>query len=231
MTQKWYEKNLIIILFLILFFPIGVFLMWKYSRWNIVIKIVILIFFGLFMIINLASNLGNNIKAMQSKKNNTSEQQELYDNIQKELNGKTEKNGKDVNKAEIKTHESIVDDKLKLRAAPNTSEAVDEIIAISKKDAQRLSVSNSEIKEAIIFINNNYNNYWSDNNTMGKAIYYGALLENSNSDEHMKKLGNDTVKVVKYVYTKVEKIEDESTQANLVQIKKSLDLIPDLYKK
>ena len=231
MTQKWYEKNLIIILFLILFFPIGVFLMWRYSKWSIVIKIVILIFFGLFMIINLASNLGNNIKAMQSKKNNTSEQQDFYENIQKELNGKTEKNGKDVNKAEMKTYESIVNDKLKLRAAQNTSEAVDEIITISKKDAQRLSDSDSKVKEAIIFINNNYNNYWSDNNKMEKTIYYGALLGNLNGNEHMKKLGDNSVKVVKYVYTNVKKIEDESTQANLVQIKKSLDLIPDLYKK
>lgn len=229
MTQKWYEKDLIIILFLILFFPIGVFLMWKYSKWSIVIKIVILIFFGLFIIINLASNLGNNIKAMQSKKNNTSEQQEFYENIQRELNEKIEKNGKNVDKAEVKTYESIVDDKLKLKSTPNTSEAVDEIITISKKDAQRLS--DSEVKEAIMFINNNYNNYWSDNNRMEKTIYYGALLGNLNNNEHIKKLGNDSVQVVKYVYTNVKKIDDESTQSNLVQIKKSLDLIPDLYKK
>ncbi|OPJ58107.1 hypothetical protein [Clostridium chromiireducens] len=82
-----------------------------------------------------------------------------------------------------------------------------------------------------MFINNNYNNYWSDNNTMRKAMYYGALLENSNSGEHMKELGKDTVQAVKYVYINVEKIGDKSTQANLVRIKKSLDLIPDLYKK
>ncbi|RII33580.1 hypothetical protein D2A34_17785 [Clostridium chromiireducens] len=229
MTQKWYEKNLIIILFLILFFPIGLLLMWKYSKWDVAIKIVILIFFGLFVIINLASNIGNNIKAMQSKRNYTSEQQELYENIQEELNKKTENDGKDVKKAEIKNYESIVDDKLKLKATPNTIEAVDEIISISKKDAQR--VSDSEVKEAIMFINNNYNNYWSDNNTMRKAMYYGALLENSNSGEHMKELGKDTVQAVKYVYINVEKIGDKSTQANLVRIKKSLDLIPDLYKK
>ena len=55
--------------------------------------------------------------------------------------------------------------------------------------------------------------------------------ENLNGNEHMKKLGNDSVQVVKYVYTNVKKIDDESTQSNLVQIKKSLDLIPDLYKK
>lgn len=118
---------------------------------------------------------------------------------------------------------------MKLKSAPNTSEAVDEIITISKKDAQRLS--GSEMNKAIIFINNNYNNYWSDNYTMERTIYYGALLGNINSNEHIKKLGNDSVEVVKYIYTNTGKIEDKSTQDNLLQIKKSLDLIPDSYKK
>lgn len=55
MNQKWYEKNLAIILLLILFFPVGLFLMWKYSRWNVVAKIVISIFFGIALIANMGS--------------------------------------------------------------------------------------------------------------------------------------------------------------------------------
>jgi hypothetical protein len=53
MNQKWYEKNLAIILFLIFFFPVGLFLMWKYSRWNKVAKIVISIFFAIVLISNM----------------------------------------------------------------------------------------------------------------------------------------------------------------------------------
>lgn len=59
MNQKWYEKNLVIILFLIFFFPVGLFLMWKYSKWNKVVKIVISIFFGIVLISNLGSNKTN----------------------------------------------------------------------------------------------------------------------------------------------------------------------------
>ena len=33
-TQKWYQKPLGIIVLLFLFFPVGLFLMWKYSNWS-----------------------------------------------------------------------------------------------------------------------------------------------------------------------------------------------------
>lgn len=62
MNQKWYEKNLSIILLLIFFFPVGLFLMWKYSNWNKVVKIAISIFFGLFLI----SRIGTTQKATTS---------------------------------------------------------------------------------------------------------------------------------------------------------------------
>ncbi|MCE5220902.1 MAG: hypothetical protein LLF98_06430 [Clostridium sp.] len=55
MNQKWYEKNLAIILLLIFFFPVGLFLMWKYSRWNKIAKIVISIFFGIVLLSNMGS--------------------------------------------------------------------------------------------------------------------------------------------------------------------------------
>lgn len=59
MNQKWYEKNLAIILLLIFFFPVGLFLMWKYSKWNKVAKIVISIFFGIVLISNMGSKKTN----------------------------------------------------------------------------------------------------------------------------------------------------------------------------
>jgi len=59
MNQKWYEKNFVIILFLIFFFPVGLFLMWKYTNWNKVVKIVISIFFGIVVIANLTGNKNN----------------------------------------------------------------------------------------------------------------------------------------------------------------------------
>ena len=42
-NKKWYQKSWGIILILFLFFPIGIFLMWKHSNWNKLIKIIITI--------------------------------------------------------------------------------------------------------------------------------------------------------------------------------------------
>lgn len=44
--KKWYQKTGWIIAWLIIFFPIGIFLMWKYSDWKKAIKIAVTTFFG-----------------------------------------------------------------------------------------------------------------------------------------------------------------------------------------
>ncbi|NRT32461.1 gas vesicle protein [Clostridium beijerinckii] len=111
---------------------------------------------------------------------------------------------------------------------PNTSAAVDELISRGKNDSK--NATKDDIKIAIKFINDNYNKYWVDNETMHKTMYYGALLEYSNQSKDIKELGLDSEQVVKYVYRKADKIEDASTQSNLEQIKKSLDKIPTSLK-
>lgn len=142
-------------------------------------------------------------------------------------------------KTEVKEESDKVDDRFTITSEPNTTAAVDEIINKGKEDA--LKASEEEIKEAIKFINDNYDNYWTNNETMHRGMYYGSLLEYSKKDkakENQKgldytiyNLGTDTVQAIKYVYRKAETVEDSSTQSNLKQVKKSLDNIPDEYKK
>lgn len=51
-TKKpWYGNTLLVILLLIIFFPVGLFLMWKYSRWNIVVKGLVT---GVFLLITVS---------------------------------------------------------------------------------------------------------------------------------------------------------------------------------
>jgi hypothetical protein len=54
-NKKWYQKTVWIILFLIFLFPVGLFLMWKYSRWSLKVKWILGIVFGLLYIIGFAS--------------------------------------------------------------------------------------------------------------------------------------------------------------------------------
>lgn len=48
MTKKWYQKTWFIITMLICFFPVGLYLMWKYSNWKKIIKVIITATFILF---------------------------------------------------------------------------------------------------------------------------------------------------------------------------------------
>ncbi len=43
--KKWYQKTGWIIFWLIVFFPVGLFLVWRYAKWNKIIKIIITAFF------------------------------------------------------------------------------------------------------------------------------------------------------------------------------------------
>lgn len=54
--MKFYEKTWFIILMLIVFFPVGLFLMWKYTTWNKTAKIIVTVLIAALFI----SGLGNN---------------------------------------------------------------------------------------------------------------------------------------------------------------------------
>ncbi len=55
-NKKWYMKTGYIILLLMLFFPAGIFLMWKYTNWNKYVKIAVSIFVSVFFIVYIASD-------------------------------------------------------------------------------------------------------------------------------------------------------------------------------
>lgn len=62
--KNWYEDSSAIIFMLIFFFPVGLYLMWKYAKWNQNTKVVIsvvfsLYFFGVFLITLSAITLGS----------------------------------------------------------------------------------------------------------------------------------------------------------------------------
>lgn len=43
--KRWYQSNFWIIFFLIVFFPVGLYLMWRHSKWNKVVKVLVTAFF------------------------------------------------------------------------------------------------------------------------------------------------------------------------------------------
>lgn len=73
--MKVYEKTWFIIVMLIVFFPVGLFLMWKFSTWNKVVKIIISVFFGLVIISSLFGGSSDDKKPADDKQSTQQEQQ------------------------------------------------------------------------------------------------------------------------------------------------------------
>ena len=94
-----------------------------------------------------------------------------------------------------------------------------------KDDIEKNGFSDEIKDEAVQFLVDNYPNYFTDNETMEKTMYYGYYLERGfkDSNSSYSNLGTDAYQAIKYVYRGVEKVEDEATQSNLEQIKKSLE--------
>ncbi len=206
--MKWYQKKWATILFLILFFPVGLFLLWKYSDFKssakkgITVLIAILFVFSLFV----------------PKKQ---EPQPVADVQQKE-------ELKDESVTQIVPTEEITEivepEPTEITAPePNTSEMVDYIVRTAREDAK--TATEEQKTEAIQFLKDNYPNYYTDNDMMEKVMYYGSLLEYAykDIDKTIFDLGQDANQAVKYVYRGAETIEDTATQENLKQIQKSLD--------
>lgn len=111
----------------------------------------------------------------------------------------------------------------------NTSAMVDSIVNKAKSDADG-QLDLDTCKEALSYLKDNYPNYFTDNETMEKVMYYGAFLEYSFEGKGINDvcatLGQDALQTVKYVYRGADAIEDESTQSNLRQVKESLDSAP-----
>lgn len=69
-NNKWYQNNLAIVGLLVIFFPIGLFLMWKYSKWDKRIKLVITGFFVILILIG-ASDGGDKTRTQSVNTNPT----------------------------------------------------------------------------------------------------------------------------------------------------------------
>lgn len=110
----------------------------------------------------------------------------------------------------------------------NTSAMVDYIAAEAKKSANQAATEEKR-DEAIEYISSHYPNYFVDNETMEKTMYYGYYLEyaymSDDPTNAYANLGMDTYQAVKYVYRGTETVEDEHVQENLKQIAEILEAL------
>lgn len=74
---KWYQKPVAVTLFLIFFFPVGLYLMWKHNLWNKTTRIVISVLFGLMIVSSINKKTNSGITQQISKKITFSEAREF----------------------------------------------------------------------------------------------------------------------------------------------------------
>ena len=60
--MKIYEKNWFIILMLVVFFPVGLFLMWKNAKWHKTVKIIISVLFAIMVIFSNGNEKSKNVE-------------------------------------------------------------------------------------------------------------------------------------------------------------------------
>jgi len=73
MQDKWYQKDVWIIVLLVIFFPVGIFLMWRYSGWNTWIKVTVSTAWALIILLTPA--LGEDVHNPQSTAESDSQSQ------------------------------------------------------------------------------------------------------------------------------------------------------------
>lgn len=126
--------------------------------------------------------------------------------------------------------DTVVADFAEVNSEPEhgTSEYVDYIFTKAKNDSK--NVTNVQLQEAVDWLKNNTNNYFSGEENMEMTMYYGELLERTykGTGNVYEQVGWQAFKTVKYVYRGVDSISDPVTQDNLVELKDMLSDLPDI---
>lgn len=79
--NKWYQKSVFIVLFLVVFFPVGLYLLWKYTAWSKIVKWLVSVPFGIFWIFTTIALFSGNPTPTQTQPATTTQtdkQQQVY---------------------------------------------------------------------------------------------------------------------------------------------------------
>ncbi|MRF37174.1 hypothetical protein GIJ44_21025, partial [Staphylococcus sp. KY49P] len=90
-NEKWYQRNWFVIFTLIIFFPVGLFLMWYFKKWNKSARWVITGIFALLLIISFFTEDESQSENQEKSTTKNSEKTEEKAKPKKESKPKEEK--------------------------------------------------------------------------------------------------------------------------------------------
>ena len=194
--MSWYEKGWVIFILLIVCFPLGCFLMWKCGYWHTIIKVIASVAFGFwFLCISIA--LFSSTPAEENPTEIVAEDTEDTQNT--ENTSDNEDTQPDV--------------------AGKTAE---EITEMAQSDAE--NITEQQQQQALDFIAANCENFYQDNETMAKALYYGSFIANANyeQDKELFNFGLHIIAAIESVYDGSATTEDDDILLNLAKTKTDL---------
>lgn len=106
--------------------------------------------------------------------------------------------------------------------APNTSDAVDYIIRKAREDAK--TADEGMLEDARAFLIKQNPEYYTDNETMEKSLYYGALVKYAYDieDPALSTVGDDVLLAVRYVYRREKAADSEETKKALTRLSEDI---------
>lgn len=111
-------------------------------------------------------------------------------------------------------------------ADSGTSKMVDQIALTAKTNAENLN--DDQVNTIINDIRSANHNFYTDEATMLKYMWYGYLLDYKFEDSNARSsLGQDVYQAVKNIYRNTDTLESDATQANFRQIDKSIQEIAE----
>ena len=172
--MKFYEKDWFIVLMLIVFFPVGLFLMWKYSKWHKTAKIIISVFFAVMFIFHDGSKEYKNVETK---------------NTNAEVETAVETKDTNAEKETTKTNEDKVEDNVptEYKNALKTAKSYDKTSHMSKQGLYDQLTSEFEqfTPEAAQYAVDNVNANWKENALKTAKSYqeYGDMSTSSIYDQ------------------------------------------------
>lgn len=204
--------NALLWVLLVLFPPIGIIYMWvKKKDFPQKKKIILSVVFAIWTIILIAFGSGG---TTENTTTNSNSKNETVTDAKKE-----DKDSTPVKKVEAVEVTGDLLTTPAFTAEANTSDMVDQIALTAKKYADTLT--DEQVATILADVKNAIHQFYTDNATMEKYMWYGYLLDYKYDDSEAKSsLGTDLFQAIKYVYRNAEKVEDSATVENLNQIDK-----------
>ncbi len=168
MKTKWYQKNWFVILMLIFIFPLGLFLMWYFKKWNNTIRWVVTAVVILFVLISPFVDTKDNANNEAKKENTTTK------NTTKE--DKNDKKDDEVAKKEIKETSEKAEKTKKPLPKEDKTMSVEEYQGVVRSYQSQIQLAGDDLMKLENEINDN-----GKTTNKGKDLLYAisGTLESS----------------------------------------------------